>query len=186
MEILKTMNKKMSKGFTLLELTVAISAFSILTLFVVDIYITISRAYLGVLSSRMAQQNVRNAMETVNRYIKQAREITNIAAESDNGTIELRIKNDAGIDTLVGFKKTGGVIEMSQNLPGNYLPLTSANLNVTQFRLEPSTGMPIILKVTIRAQLEESGTAGKSFEKGIGGLGEIMMTTITAMKGQYY
>ena len=64
--------KNKNKGFTILELMVAMTIFSLLVLFVADLYIEMTRFYVGSLSNRSAQQNVKIAMETITRYSKQA------------------------------------------------------------------------------------------------------------------
>lgn len=196
-------------GFTLIELTVAMTIFAILTLFVIDFYTNITRVYLGSLSARSAQQNLRVAMETFSRYLKQGRQIEKIEFD-ENGIaydeIILKTKDDNDVVHTIRFFKQcegdpysrddfscGGVsrrigiirIDTDYGSPQSTLqPLTSTNLNITEFKIEPSPGIPLVLNITLKAQIEEA--QGKGWERGAGGLGEIEMKTAIAMKGQYY
>ncbi len=162
----------LSQGFTLLELTVAISIFALLSLFVIDIYVNISRVYMGSLDARLAQQNVRGAVETITRYIRQSTGITSISAS------ELTLDNPT--DGNVNFKLDSGVIKMTKGL--QISNLTSKELNIQKFEISESPGIPIILTITIQGEIAEP----KSWEKGLSGQGNIEMTTSAVLKGQYY
>lgn len=192
-------NITMNKGFTLIELVIAVAILAIMTLFVADFFTNLSRIYLGSISSRSGQQNIRVIMETMTRYAKQAR-----SAEWDETKkeLKLRVKDDEGNYNDITFametqedyyKRTDdsgniikvGVIKMSMTNPSfsNQL-LSSQDLNISDFSVIYSPGIPAVLNITLKAKIEEA--EGKGWEKGAGGKGEIEMSTAVALKGQYY
>lgn len=192
--------EKIKKGFTLLELTVSISLFAVFSLFVIDFYVKISDIYLSSISARSVQHNLRVSMESVSRYIKQAREINEL--DTVNSRLSLRTRDDLGVDHTVLFSKEcendpfsrsefscGGVSSrigvLKIKINGDPLePLTSTDLNITEFKIEPSPAIPLILNITLKAQVEQG--KGQSWERGAGGEGFIEMTSAIGMKGQYY
>ena len=203
--------KAKGSGFTLIEIMIAMFIFAILSISAFDFYLIISRVYLSNVSTRRVQQNIRTAMETISRYVKQAREIETI--ESDR-KLYLKAKDDKGNIYRVGFIKecedppfaVAGVScdDSDGNYPGKigiismaidsvndspfsdetvFNPLTSSDLNITDFVVEPSPGIPMVLNIRIKAEMLE---VGKGWEKGIGGEGVIEMNTSVALRGQYY
>lgn len=184
--------KNKNKGFTILELMVAMTIFSLLVLFVADLYIEITRFYVGSLSNRSAQQNVKIAMETITRYSKQA---TTARWDFDNKELRLNIKDSDGYDYTVVFindrdndeetsiiKMGIGEIGEEDDLVTASQPLTSEDLYIKEFTITYSPGIPVILNILISAQIEEEET---NVERGVSGANEIKMETSIATKGQY-
>lgn len=196
-----------NKAFTLLEVMVAVTIFSILSLFVLNMYVTISRLYLANYSVRSAQQNVRNVVEIIGRYVKQARVIEKVTQPNNtNGELQLLMRDDSGTDYRIWFKRdcmsdpypgrgfncsgrdTLGVINVAEAegtgaIPNDYQALTSQDLHITQLKFEVSPGVPLVLKITVGAQMEERE---RSWERGISGTGEIVMSTSVILRGQYF
>jgi len=183
----KILNKKNSrKGFTLIELMVSIAILSILSLFIGDFFISISRIYLSSLSARSAEQNLRVAIENVSRYIKQSREVISVGA-GGNDSLSLKMKDDKGdlyaiifvrqcqADTYNrdflacgGSPRRIGLLNMEiqkQDNMGNVISttgpqsLTSGTLNVEKFQITSSPGIPIILNVSLEARIDETSGA---------------------------
>ncbi|MEM4260103.1 MAG: type II secretion system protein [Candidatus Woesearchaeota archaeon] len=182
MEIL---NKNKNKnGFTLIEVMIAITIFSITAVLVSDIYIQISKYYFNSLSNRAAQQNVKVAMETITRYTKQS-SIANW--DNSNKKLTVRPKDDlsGSINTvvfqLVSVSPTIKVIKMGINGATPSF-LTSENLNISNFDVSYGAGVPAIVNITIEADVEGGNRAT---ERGIGGNDKIIMKTATALKAQY-
>lgn len=190
------------RGFTLIELLVAVSILIILTIFIAGFFVDVSKIYLGSLSSRSAQQNTRIALETISRYAKQAR---TASWDNSNKSLGLTIKDDTGssynvtirriivqdtygrTDPITGAVLTQGQLVMTINPGGiNNKLLTSENLNISDFLVTYSPGIPAILNIELRARIEEGNAMGKSFEKGSGGTGEMIIRTSVSLKGQYY
>ncbi|NTU69340.1 prepilin-type N-terminal cleavage/methylation domain-containing protein [bacterium] len=174
---MEVLNSKKQLGFTLIELMVAMTIFSIVALFVVDIYMETSKSYFNSLSNRSAQQNVKIAMETITRYVKQSSR-----ADWDGSILSLQVKDDDGNPYPVIFQKVGSSIDMSVNgLP--LQALTSDDLPITNFSVNYYAGVPTIVNITIIADITEKDNRSK--ERGIAGDDMIKMTTSTALKAQY-
>ncbi len=175
-------NKRNKKGFTLIELMIALSVFAVIALFVVDIFITIMRYYLASISNRTAQQDTKIALETITRHAKQSINFDwNLADEK----LTLRTKNDAGaINTLVFDKEDvfgKGVIKM-QTSSEPFQALTAEDLNITRFNVSPHPGVPVILRISLEAEIENTE---KNIERGLTGERRIFLDTRVAIKGQY-
>lgn len=183
MEILKRINK----GFTLIEVMIAMTIFSIIVMFVVDIYIEVSKFYFNSISNRSAQQNVKVAMETITRYIKQS-----TVADWDGSTacsgnkLVLKTKDDSGVVHDVVFLRDTSLIQpvlkMDLDVDPPTQKLTSDNLTISQFCVSYESGIPAIIKVTIEAEIEGGNIAT---ERGLSGSDKITLTTFTALKAQY-
>ncbi|PIX99174.1 hypothetical protein COZ22_03180, partial [bacterium (Candidatus Howlettbacteria) CG_4_10_14_3_um_filter_37_10] len=156
------------KGFTLIEMIVALSIFSILAIFVLDFYIKSSKNYIGSMSTREAQQNIRSTMEMITRYAKLSR-----TANWDGSTLSLNVRDENNINNYTvsftrilgrvnpGDNKQYDVIQMTTG--GNSRPftsiLTSQNLNISTFNVEFSPGVPTIITITLGGRTEESDDA---------------------------
>lgn len=197
-----------SKGFTIVELLVAISIFAVISILVINFFVDISRVYMASLSARSAQQNVRSAMDTITRYIKQARSIEEsgnldrdhyddrLVLKTSDETIKFRrvcenytsTRADFSCTSFFGSRNPGvGVLKVAYGANNEtYQSLTSTDLNIKEFSYSITPGVPPVLNITIRAQIEEAGAGSRSWEQGASGKGEIEMKTSVALKGQYY
>lgn len=170
------------KGFTLVELMIALSVFAVIALFVVDIFITVMRYYLASVSNRTAQQDTKIALETITRYAKQS---INFDWDLPNEKLTLRTKNDAGVINTIVFDKENvsgkGVIKMQTNSEP-LQSLTTEDLNITKFEVSPYPGVPVILRISLEAEIEDTE---KNIERGLTGERRIFLDTRVAIKGQY-
>jgi len=195
MEILNLKNsilqKNKSEGFTLIELLIAVTILSLTIILVGQFLINVTRVYWGSNSARSGQQNVRVAMETISRYVRQARKAT-----WTKDTLNLTVKDESAVDYNISFARRArqhpnnpsvfiNVIEMSMN-PGGIVnqPLTSKDVNIRTFDITYSPGVPVILNITIAADIENYQDT--LLERGASGQSRIQMTTAAALKGQYY
>lgn len=216
----KYLNSK--KGFTIIEMVIALTIFTIISLMAIIFYVNSSRAYLNSVENRAAMQNIRIAMETITRYAKQSREVLYLGANSSTGNGSIKFNwLDTGADLgraasgnnhVIAFRKTCipdrynredmkcegtpgqlGVIGICKvdplvdcNNSTDFTPLTSSDINISHFSIEPSIGVPLILNITIIAELSEA----YGYEKGLGGAvnpsGQLSLKTSVALKGQYY
>jgi len=202
MEILNLKNsilqKNKSEGFTLIELLIAVTILSLTIILVGQFLINVTRVYWGSNSARSGQQNVRVAMETISRYVRQARKATWTDTNGDlvKDTLNLTVKDESAVDYNISFARRArqhpnnpsvfiNVIEMSMN-PGGIVnqPLTSKDVNIRTFDITYSPGVPVILNITIAADIENYQDT--LLEKGASGQSRIQMTTAAALKGQYY
>lgn len=189
---------KVNEGFTLIELMVTLTIFSIISLMVMSIYISMSRAYVANLATRNAQQNIRSASDIITRYAKQARSANWDAASQ---TLSLNIDNDqAGTNVVHEVRfvcqkedpadpdlNAARVIKMSvfdktHGVPiiGTSERLTSGDLNITEFNVKPSPGIPAVLNVTLSGELLN---VPQALEKGAGGDSKITIRTTILLKG---
>ncbi|PIY85312.1 hypothetical protein COY76_02855, partial [bacterium CG_4_10_14_0_8_um_filter_33_57] len=108
----------------------------------------------------------------------------------------LTVKDESAVDYNISFARRArqhpnnpsvfiNVIEMSMN-PGGIVnqPLTSKDVNIRTFDITYSPGVPVILNITIAADIENYQDT--LLERGASGQSRIQMTTAAALKGQYY
>lgn len=178
---------KAKKGFTLIEVIVAMTIFSVAVLLVVDIYIELSRFYLGSLSNRTAQQNLKIAIETITRYAKQS---TEAEWDAGNKTLKLSILDDAGNRSYVVFRNDAvgassvmkmGLEENNPNVVANQ-NLTSEGLFIEDFSIKYHPGVPAIIDITLSARVEETD---RNLERGASGANEVTLKSAVALKNQY-
>lgn len=188
--MLKTkLQKNKNKGFTLLELVVALGIFSILVLFAVDLFINMSRFYAGSLSNKSTQQNIKLAMETITRYSKQA-----LTADwnATDEILELKTRDSEGNNYWVVFQRaetspgsgSHGIkmaINDAEGGPATQF-LTSENVNIDEFKVSYAVGVPVIISINISAEIDDYD---KNIERGVSGENKIEMQTSVAIKGQY-
>lgn len=108
---LKLINKE--QGFTILELTIALSIFSVITIFMIHFYLAATKAYTSSVSARSSEQNIRVAMETITRFLRESRSVEEIKktdsntpdAPDGNSYITLRMQDDSHTDYIVKFRR---------------------------------------------------------------------------------
>jgi prepilin-type N-terminal cleavage/methylation domain-containing protein len=174
---------KNKKGFTLIEIIIALGIFALVSLLVVDIFVELMRYYIGSISNRKAQQNTKIAMETVTRYAKQAL----VADWNDtNEILTLKTKDDSGASHTIIFDKEttasprSSLINMKVD-SGDLQPLTSDEVYISRFDIAYHPGVPVIITIDIEAEV----LGGKNFETGASGVNLIKFNTSVAIKGQY-
>lgn len=134
------MHKKATKnkGFTLIEIIVAISIFTII------LFIS-TGSILSVLDANRKSQNLRSVMDNLNYTLEAVTrtirfgenyhcDITSgsISVPSDcaSGASSISVTNSSGSQVI--YRLTGSVIERSTNGGATYSPLTSSNVTITR------------------------------------------------------
>ncbi len=121
---MKNRNSKFKKAFTLPEILVSISIFSVAITLLIPIFINISRSYRAIAGFINAQNNLRFVLESMTREIKEGSDYQNtgtgvfLFTDQDNKKIEYRLKD--------------GVIYRS--VSNTTYPLTDNRLKVSDFK----------------------------------------------------
>ncbi|KKQ95165.1 MAG: hypothetical protein UT66_C0008G0011 [candidate division CPR2 bacterium GW2011_GWC1_39_9] len=197
-------NNKKLNGFTIVETVTAIGIFCIIVTLAMTFYVNAAKIYIGSLSAREAEENVRNSLEVISRHIRDGRSVNSMAIGSTEGNISINSVDSNGTLYTVDIKKlckaapgrtdfdcnganeSRGYISINNSSsPGSTMKLTADTLNITEFKITPSAGTPLLFNITIKGQIEEALANGDSLEKGARGEGYVEMSTSVAMKGQY-
>lgn len=128
------------RGFTLIELLVGLAIFSIATLIITNVFVSVVRSQRQAVATQKIQSDLRLALEHLNRNIRQGiidydyyhglisnnpQEIL-VLRDSDNSQIQYRWRQE----------QTRGILEVCINSicaqAGDWAPLISSEVNITQ------------------------------------------------------
>ena len=140
-----------NKGFTLLEMVVAVGIFAIIVVSATAIFQSVVEGQKRAIAAHNTQENIQYIFESISKEIRNAKvNDDTLPACPDIGAgkifqlvspSEIKFKNQAG--QCVTYKLTGGAFAISRVAPGSadsFLPLTPNELAVTNlaFSLKPA------------------------------------------------
>lgn len=166
---------KSKKGFSLIELVVAMGIFTLAVTMATAIFVTINRLNIRGVAMKDAQQNARLALEEISRTVRGSKEvsITPIPPPSVS-TQQLTIKTDT---TSYVFSVSGnGILQKTEgSLTSN---ITSDRVLVEELKFAEVAGVPSILNIDIRVTEKESPYEGAPMEP-------VDLSTSVVLRGQY-
>jgi len=118
----KQKNKTLDRGFTLIEMIVSVSLFTVVSLIAIGALISISSANRKVNSLRTTMDNINFAMEVISRDIRTG---TSYSVTGNNK--KMTFTDQGGIE--VQYRHQGSSIQV-KNGPGGFTDITSPEINV--------------------------------------------------------
>ena len=128
----------MKKGFTLIEILVAMAIFLTVVLLITDIFLSVSNVQRVTLHNQKALNDLQTTMETINYYVHDSKIDYDWYLENGNPSLNenpissLKLIDSQGRDVLIKLDSESlKLIIDSQDV----VSLTPADLNITEFNL---------------------------------------------------
>lgn len=151
--------KPQTRGFTLIEMMVAMTIFVLAITFGASTFVGLSRLSGRGIASKDAQQNARFAMETIVRTIRLATEIER-KIDNPSNLDEIAVKTDSGSTLSFGVKDN--VLYMADESAGENLnnannrqQITDSSVNISELQFDTTNTMPASLKIILTVKIPE-------------------------------
>jgi len=158
------------KGFTLLELIVAVGIFSIIVVSATSIFQQVIEGQRRAIATQNTQESVRYVLETISKEIRNAK--INDDSSPDCGGIdagkifklvsanELKFKNQYG--NCVIYKLDSGAFKISRDNGTFFLPITPDNVQLSNLNFILKSGGQNAVTVAIKIENNTTNTRFKS------------------------
>ncbi|KKU96317.1 MAG: hypothetical protein UY27_C0001G0010 [Candidatus Gottesmanbacteria bacterium GW2011_GWA1_48_13] len=163
---------KKQKGFTLLEILVAIGILAIVGTLIVQVFFTTTRANSKTEVQKNVKQNGDFAIEAMSRLIRSARSVSSSCTAGGATTESLTLINEHGRTTTFGCLLDGEVTRVASTSGARTDYLTDQNLTLggasctqdsLQFVCTAPADQPAMVSITFG--LSQKGTPPDQFEK---------------------
>lgn len=156
------MNFSDKKGFTLVEMIVAMGIISVVLFMGVGILLMFNTIQKRTISAQNVHDNIRFAIETMSREIRTGDNFTNTCEWALGGCAEFTFRQTFTNETVI-YKLDGGVVKVSRN-GSAFLPITDPQRSVTNLKFY-TTGVGNNNQETVTIVMEvQSGSSAKPSE----------------------
>ncbi len=147
------MKKYKKNGYTLAEMIVYLSIFTVMSIAVINSLIVVMNSFNTTRTNRDLLESASSSIERMSREIRQAKSIdtTNSSLDTDPGVLQLNSTDSSGNSTLIKFSTSNGALNLYQGgvLTGNLL---GQNITVTSLvfrRINTTVGEAVKIEMTL-------------------------------------
>lgn len=159
---------KLQKGYTLIETIVYLSIFALVSVLVINSFITVSYSYSSVRSNNDLLESGSFAMERMSREIRQAKTISvaNSTLSSSPGVLELNSTDSSGNAFIVKFSVSNGALNVYENntLVGNILGSNVSVTNLVFRRITTTKGEAVKIEMTLQDTRSKTTSIEKFYD----------------------
>lgn len=171
------------KGFTLIEVLIAVSLIGIIGAVGGTIFAAVIRSYNKTQITNELQQNGEMVLSKMEQAIRNASEVTPIS--SSEGSWEISVKKQAGSSVTFGWKGPAGgangyIYQDLDNPLTNTNPTTGVSVVGSSVAInQPDLGKPKMVTISLTLQQGANAPTGKDY------VGNVTLQTSVVVRGGY-
>ncbi len=171
----RNLHQSATKGFSLIELVVAMGIFAVAVTMATAVFVTINRLNTRGVAVKDAQQNARLAMEEISRVVRISQKIT-VSGSGSLRELEVDVEDVGKVKFSVN--PASGVLEKTDLTTGIKSSVTSNSVIVEELKFEEISAVPAILNIYIKV-IERNPAYGTGEEY------EVELKSSVVLRGQY-
>lgn len=143
--------KKFNKGFSLVEIIIYLAIFSMISILVINSFITVMSAFNITRTNRDLVESGINSMERISREIRQADSIDVVNSNLTLGILQLNSKDEFNNPVVIKISKDSSLLNIYKDnvLYGNLLSQNIILNNLVFRRIETTESEGVKIEMTI-------------------------------------